>query len=277
VIGKSLGQVKAFTLVELLVVIAIIGILAAILLPVLNKAKIRAQGVQCVNNLKQMSLGWQIYADENDSHCPINGSTTPGGKAPVGEDMLNPSWVAGVLSTLASSDNTNIDFLTGSAYQRFGSIGTYIKNPNAYHCPGDVSLDPGSHSLRTRSISMNSWMNPGRTNSAAIYWSENFEKFTQLSNFRGISPANTFVFIDESANTINDGWLLLNMDGYKADGTIDENLLDLYDVPAAYHNLCGSLSYADGHVELHRWQGGVTLDDDDIVWLITHATVPTKN
>ncbi|HEV2318399.1 MAG TPA: type II secretion system protein [Verrucomicrobiae bacterium] len=58
----------AFTLIELLVVIAVIGILAAIILPVLGKAKIRAQGIECVSNLKQFTLGWQLYADESNDH-----------------------------------------------------------------------------------------------------------------------------------------------------------------------------------------------------------------
>jgi prepilin-type N-terminal cleavage/methylation domain-containing protein len=268
----------AFTLIELLVVIAIIAILAAVLLPVLNKAKIRAQGIQCVNNMRQLMLGWQLYTDENGGHFPVNGSTTGGSRAPVGEDLGNPSWVAGVLSfSNADPDNTNAALLVNDAYQQFGSIGGYVKNPQVYHCPGDISLDPSSHSLRVRSVSMNSWINPGKTNTAATYWTMPFKKFTQSMDFHGISPTDVFICLDESAETINDGWLIMSMSGYNSDGSIDESQLNLGDIPANYHNDCGSFSYADGHAELHRWQGGPTMNDSDIVWLMTHATIPQSN
>lgn len=263
-----------FTLVELLVVTAVIAILAAILFPVLNGAKIRAQGIQCVSNMRQLTLAWQVYSDENGGRYPVNGSTIAGGRAPVGEDAGNPSWVAGVLSTLARPDNTDLNLLIGTAYERFASIGGYVKNPAIYHCPADISQDPRSHSLRIRSISMNSWINPGKTNTAASFWSMNFRKFSKPADFHGVSPANIFVFLDESASTINDGWLLMSVSGYNSDGTIDESQINLDDVPAAYHNMCGSFSYADGHAELHRWQGGSTLNDNDIIWLMTHGTVP---
>lgn len=267
-------QYLGFTLVELLVVIAIIAILAAILLPVLNKAKVRAQGIQCVSDKRQLTLAWQIYADESNGDYPPNGSTVGGESAPVGEDAGNPSWVAGVLKTAAFPDDTNTSLLVGSAYASFGSIGGYVKNPDVYHCPADMSTEPGSHARRVRSVSLNSWINPGKTNTAATYWFMSFRRFIRPADFHGISPTGVFAFLDEDANSINDGWLRMNMGGYNLDGTINESQLDLVDVPAAYHNLCGSFSYADGHAELHRWQGGAVMNDDDIVWLITHATIP---
>lgn len=263
-----------FSLVELLIVIAVIAILASILLPVLNQAKIRAQGIQCVNNMRQLMLGWQVYTGDNKGMYPPNASSGTA-HATVGEDTVNPSWVAGILSTNANPDNTNTTLLVGPAYARCGSIGGYVVNPKVYHCPADLSTDPGNHQRRVRSCSMNSWINPGKVNKHdSAYWEMPFLKFTREADFHGVSPSDIFVCLDERAETINDGWLYICMDGYNPDGTIDESQLNAYDLPAIYHDKASSFSFSDGHAELHRWLGGSTMNDDDIIWLMKHATIP---
>ena len=268
----------AFTLIELLVVIAIIAILAAILLPVLSKAKSRAQGIQCLSDKKQLTLGWQIYTDENAGHYPINGSSAPGVDPTAGESTDNPSWVAGELETVTTPDNTNMAMLIGQAYTAFGSIGNgYVKNPGVYHCPADSSTDPGNSQRRVRSVSLNSWINPGKTNGADLFWGKNFKKFTQSTDFHGASPSDIFAFADESVDSINDGFFWVAIDGYNSDGSVDEDTAAFHDVPASYHNFCDSFSFADGHCELHRWNGGSDPDNTDAAWFIKHATVPEGN
>jgi prepilin-type N-terminal cleavage/methylation domain-containing protein/prepilin-type processing-associated H-X9-DG protein len=283
-------KIRGFTLIELLIVIAIIAILASVLLPVFSSAKKRGEGIQCLSNLKQMTLGWQLYTDESNNHYPINSAM--GHNDPyVGEDADNPSWVAGALSPTGlnmagDNDNTNIEKLTGDLYLRFGSIGSYTKRPGLYHCPGDQSSDVISRQPRVRSISMNGWISPGKTNDAdSACWSKPFQKFVHPTDFHGISPSGLFVFLDERPDSINDGWFWIPTGGYNNDGSVNMNDLQIADLPAIYHNRCSAFSFADGHVELHHWIDGKTYSltfyhhaqpvpgNVDAAWLLTHATV----
>jgi prepilin-type N-terminal cleavage/methylation domain-containing protein len=287
----TLQNQRGFTLVELLVVIAVIGVLAAMLLPALSAAKKRAQGIQCLGNLKQIGLGWQVYTDDNNNRYPPNSAMGHDHPA-IGEDKENPSWVAGVLTVSGNNfaevdDNTNTAKLTGGVYAQFGSIGGYTKAPGLYHCPGDRSVDGGNGESRVRSISMNGWINPGRLNgSDSPLWGEPFQKFTQPGDFRKCSPSDIFVFLDERPESINDGWLWIPTGGYNHDGSLDMNKLEIVDLPAIYHNRCSTFSYADSHCELHHWQNAKTYalqyfhhtqstpGNGDVAWLMTHATVP---
>lgn len=268
-----------FTLVEMLVVIAIIGILAALLLPVLSRAKERARGAQCLSNLRQMQFAWTLYADDNHGTLPVNGSGRD-----AGQYADEPSWVAGYLATGSSPDNTNKTMLVGEKYQKWGSIGGYTKSPDIYHCPSDITQDPQSGLPRVRSISINSWINPGRNGVVSgRYWDLNFEKYAKITDFVRLSTSDAFVFVDERPDSINDGWFMVEMESYNP-----ANLpgLMVRDLPAIYHNKASSFTFADGHAEFHRWKDGRTLamkfvksgqptpNNLDILWLMEHATKP---
>lgn len=268
-----------FSLIELLVVIAVIGILAALLLPSLAAAKRRAQGIQCLSNIKQLQLAWHLYADDHSGRLAPNTSN-----AGAGEDIDHPSWVAGKLVVGSSPDNTNTDLLVGAAYQAFGSIGGYAKNPAIYHCPADTSIDEDSGLPRVRSVSMNGWINPGHNGSVSGgYWDKPFEKYAQITDFIRLSPSDAFVFLDERADSINDGWLKVDTAGYNP---MDPTKWSITDLPAIYHNHASTFSFADGHAEAYRWKNGATLalnyvgkaqnvpNDEDILWIMEHATKP---
>jgi prepilin-type N-terminal cleavage/methylation domain-containing protein len=266
---------QAFTLTELLVVIAIIAILAAILLPLLVRAKRRAQGVYCLNNLRQLQVGWQLYISDHEDKVAPNDDDLQSGKS-----LQHPGWVAGRLRTDSDqgdkTDSTNMDILIGSHYAQFGSIGGYVKDYKVYRCPADkstVQID-GISIPRVRSMSMNAyfWGSSRWANSNFV----SFRKMADISN-----PANIWVFIDEREDSMNDGSFAVDMTKEYA----------IIDYPASYHNGSGGLSFTDGHSEYHHWTEPTTIPvlkpgqrlprgskstspiDKDMSWLTARTTV----
>jgi prepilin-type N-terminal cleavage/methylation domain-containing protein/prepilin-type processing-associated H-X9-DG protein len=265
---------RAFTLIELLVVIAIIAILAALLLPVLSRSKQKASQTICQNNIRQLQLGWIMYASDFADNLPPNSSGDG-----AGETVENPGWVAGNMWLNSDvgqdlTESTNTDLLVGSQYARFGSLGGYVKNPAAYHCPADQSTVTiaGQISSRVRSMSMNNYM--GAPELPA------FRFFMKMSQLTAPGPSDAWVFMDERADSINDGLFAVDPVAQYA----------LLDCPASYHNSGSSLSFADGHTDYHKWlepttnpplvpgqrlPGGskpTSSHDRDMAWLVAHTT-----
>jgi prepilin-type N-terminal cleavage/methylation domain-containing protein/prepilin-type processing-associated H-X9-DG protein len=285
--GHRQGALKhrAFTLIELLVVIAIIAILAAMLLPALAKAKQKAQGARCMSNLKQLTLGWIMYSgDASDQLAQSGGQafnvsflpnpyTTPGNKYNM--------WVYGDMSKTASSTNQQM--------VQLGLTYPYVNSLGVYKCPADPKQQPlGNTYLPTsgtptvRSMSINCWMNPIQTWDSTEGRAPTYKVFLKQSDFAVIGSSMAFVFIDENPYSINDGWFVAD----PAQPTV------WVDKPATYHANSGSLSFADGHTEIHRWHDanlinyvnlaappGPTVNADtsipgnaDLPWLIQRAT-----
>lgn len=254
-------------MIELLVVIAIIAILAAMLLPALSAAKVRAQGIACMNCTRQLALGWVMYANDHNDYTP---ALLDNGSLPGNLTIWSTNWVGGIMNDYHTSTNTQP--LTA------GELYPYVNNVKVYHCPADNSTqhdaDPrGGGTLRVRSYSMSETFGQGE-------WLPNtrYRIFNKLSTI--VHQSQTWVFIDESSATINDAAFAVQITplGWTTGYQID--------TPGGRHDGATGMAFADGHSIIHKWRSAKTYNGlyhngqctdpafiSDMIWLSSVSSV----
>lgn len=267
--SSALPRRAAFTRTELAVVLACIGVLGVLILPALAANGSRSARAGCLANLRRLQTACEMYRIENNDTLMPN---APAGQSPSG-------WCAGSENWNFASPNTNPVYYTSTP------MGAYLgNNLSVYRCPGDVV--PSSNGIRIRSYSMNSQM--GALYTTLPMFNPGYRTYIKGSDLICPTPANAFVFADESPYTINDGFLQLSL-----------ATPNFPDVPAAYLDGGCGFSFADGHAEYRKWQwrngaadltlcpvafnvrgsywplfGGVPGTHTDWLWLRDHAACP---
>jgi prepilin-type processing-associated H-X9-DG protein len=258
----------AFTRTDLLAILAILGIVAVLLLPALARTHVNTQGTQCLDNLRQITAGWWMYANDSQGELFPNRGCLP----PNPDWEGSPAWVAGNMrggpigAPYSGTDATNSDLLVDS---RYSALAAYVRNPALYKCPVDQSTwsttaSPGQRELpRVRSYSMSQAIGP-QPNGQLVdgshvsgYWLSfqnggapggyPWRVYAKESDLVAPTPSQLFLLLDEHPNSIDDCSFAVQM-------PLNSMATYFFGVPAAYHNNGCNFSFADGHVEFHEWK-----------------------
>jgi len=255
-------RVRGLTLIELLVVIALIAILAAMLLPALARSNQQPLGIQCMNNQRQLIMGWRMYSEDNNEKLLL--SSDDGSGRPYATTAGNPNdnyaWSWSKMSFTpgnAFNYDINADITLRPLYP-------YDKNAATHKCPADHSMAADGQGVlrpRVRSYSMNFFcggFGDNASEDSAYAAFTLFLKMSQITSQAGSpSASKTWIFIEERQDCINWANYVQDMSGAPTKSNPNPNpgaYQFVQDIPSSYHGGAGPLGFAGGHAEMHRWQ-----------------------
>lgn len=237
-------KVFGFTLIELLVVISLIALLLGLLIPALQIARQQATASACLSNQHTLSLAWVMYADENDGYL-VGDNTWPYTDCEKIAWVKAPMYENGDMIPGPPEDLTYEMKVRGIMH---GLLWPYIKDINAYHCPGDRRKirNVGVHHTAFRSYAitwqMNGHYGDNWWNNAPEDWhiGEIVRKITSIKQ-----PGLKFVFLEDYDDR---GW---GMGCFVLDGSPDA--WTWTSPMPTWHNNQSTQGFADGHAEMHKW------------------------
>jgi len=234
IIEKSGGRLtgRGFAIVG--IVAPVLGLLPlmVVLMPALSRTKEQAKRVVCLNNLKQLSLAWLMYADENDDFL-VNGA--------IGYSNMNMSWGdhTNEVAWVDAFSTTDPDVQTQGIID--GALWPYVKDLNIYKCPNGKRLDNGLPQALTYAImmSMNAVNHPPTQGVSGAY----IKKRSEITN---PAPSYRLVFIDVG---------LMAPEAF----AVHYDKEQWWDDPPVRHGDGTTISFADGHAEYWKWRAAETI------------------
>ncbi len=243
--GKQIARQQrsfgAFTLMELLVVLGMVVIVSVMLVPALAATKPNSKVAQCLNDKRQLTLAWQMYAADNSDSILSCITWIQAGSFQTSSYM---DWTS-------SSRNTNTDALTNPTN---ALIARYVKSAAIFKCPGDYYQSSAQSVIgpRVRSVSLNAALGSSPTFVGPAPGGGSYVSCKKMSDLAKPGPAAVFAFLDEHPDSINDGVFSL-------DPGCPPGLEYWRDLPASYHNGAVGISFTDGHAEAHKWMDARTV------------------